>query len=130
MTLLKYVIVASSLYYERQHLVETSTCMARKAKSDGWEALTKAHQQAWHKIWDETDVVIQGDPEAQQGIRYNIFQLYQTYRGDDPRLNIAPKGFTGENTEETPTGIPNSAVSLFLAGYAPKHCKELTDVSL
>lgn len=71
-TLLKYVIVASSLYYERQHLVETSTCMARKAKSDGWEALTKAHQQAWHKIWDETDVVIQGDPEAQQGIRYNI----------------------------------------------------------
>lgn len=95
-TLLKYVIVASSLYYERQHLVETSTCMARKAKSDGWEALTKAHQQAWHKIWDETDVVIQGDPEAQQGIRYNIFQLYQTYRGDNPRLNIAPKGFTGE----------------------------------
>ena len=30
-------------------------------------------------------------------IRYNIFQLYQTYRGDDPRLNIGPKGFTGED---------------------------------
>lgn len=42
------------------------------------------------------DVVIEGDPEAQQGIRYNIFQLCQTYRGDDPRLNIGPKGFTGE----------------------------------
>ena len=45
---------------------------------------------------DETDVTIEGDPEAQQGIRYNIYQLYQTYRGDDPRLNIGPKGFTGE----------------------------------
>ncbi|HNX55101.1 MAG TPA: glycosyl hydrolase family 65 protein, partial [Prolixibacteraceae bacterium] len=32
----------------------------------------------------------------QQGIRFNIFQLNQTYLGDDERLNIGPKGFTGE----------------------------------
>ena len=95
-TLVKYVVVASSLYYERPHLVETSIRMARQAKADGWDALTEDHRQAWHAIWEEADVTIEGDPEAQQGIRYNIFQLYQTYRGDDPRLNIAPKGFTGE----------------------------------
>lgn len=95
-TLVKYVVVASSLYYERPHLVETSIRMARQAKADGWDALTEDHRQAWHAIWEEDDVTIEGDPEAQQGIRYNIFQLYQTYRGDDPRLNIAPKGFTGE----------------------------------
>lgn len=95
-TLVKYVVVASSLYYERPHLIETSIRLARQAKADGWEALTEDHRQAWHAIWEEADVTIEGDPEAQQGIRYNIFQLYQTYRGDDPRLNIAPKGFTGE----------------------------------
>jgi maltose phosphorylase len=33
---------------------------------------------------------------AQQGIRFNIFQLTQTYTGEDERLNIGPKGFTGE----------------------------------
>ena len=33
---------------------------------------------------------------AQQGIRYNLFQLLSTYYGDDSRLNIGPKGFTGE----------------------------------
>lgn len=33
---------------------------------------------------------------AQQGIRFNIFQLNQTYTGEDERLNIGPKGFTGE----------------------------------
>lgn len=95
-TLVKYVVVASSLYYERPHLIETSIRLARQAKADGWDALTEDHRQAWHAIWEEADVTIEGDPEAQQGIRYNIFQLYQTYRGDDPRLNIAPKGFTGE----------------------------------
>ena len=42
------------------------------------------------------DVRIEGDDDSQQGIRFNIFQLYQTYTGKDPRLNIGPKGFTGE----------------------------------
>ncbi len=95
-TLQKYVVIASSLYYERQELVEKSVRTACEAKSKGWETLVRTHKQAWHDIWEEADAVIEGDPEAQQGIRYNIFQLYQTYRGDDPRLNIGPKGFTGE----------------------------------
>ena len=41
-------------------------------------------------------MVIDGDVSAQQGIRFNIFQLNQTYTGEDERLNIGPKGFTGE----------------------------------
>ena len=95
-TLIKYTAIASSLYHERSELVEHSMTEAREAKNIGWNTLVEEHRRAWQEIWDETDVVIEGDPEAQQGIRYNIFQLYQTYRGDDPRLNIGPKGFTGE----------------------------------
>jgi maltose phosphorylase len=48
------------------------------------------------KKWEHGDIVIKGDIAAQQGIRFNIFQLNQTYTGEDPRLNIGPKGFTGE----------------------------------
>lgn len=95
-TLIKYIAIHSSLYHEREGLVESSTEETRQAKNKGWQQLTEEHRKAWQEIWDETDVTIEGDPEAQQGIRYNIFQLYQTYRGDDPRLNIGPKGFTGE----------------------------------
>lgn len=95
-TLLKYVSIVSSLYCDRQDLVDESVSEAKEAKRTGWDTLLEAHRQAWQEIWDEADVEIKGDPEAQQGIRYNIFQLYQTYRGDDPRLNIGPKGFTGE----------------------------------
>ncbi len=95
-TLVKYVSIASSLYHERQSLAEESVAQVRKAKDLGWDSLVNDHKEAWAEIWKEADVTIEGDPEAQQGIRYNIFQLYQTYRGDDPRMNIAPKGFTGE----------------------------------
>ena len=95
-TLIKYVAVVSSQQQEVRHIVDVAQQKALQAKQLGWERLTADHRQAWHQIWEETDVRIEGDPAAQQAIRYNIFQLFQTYRGDDPRLNIAPKGFTGE----------------------------------
>ena len=51
---------------------------------------------AWAAKWAINDIIIKGDVSAQQGIRFNIFQLNQTYTGADDRLNIGPKGFTGE----------------------------------
>jgi maltose phosphorylase len=51
---------------------------------------------AWGDKWKESDIIIEGDVSAQQAIRFNIFQLNQTYTGEDDRLNIGPKGFTGE----------------------------------
>lgn len=95
-TLIKYVAIATSLYYDRQSLVEESVRQSRDAKEKGWETLVDEHRKVWQTIWEETDATIKGDPEAQQGIRFNIFHLHQTYRGDDPRLNIGAKGFTGE----------------------------------
>lgn len=50
----------------------------------------------WNGIWETSDICIEGDPENQQGIRFCIFQLYQTYHGDHPGFNIGAKGLTGE----------------------------------
>ena len=58
--------------------------------------LKAEHEKAWEEIWALGDIEIEGDVEAQQAIRFNIFHLNQTYRGDDARLNVGPKGFTGE----------------------------------
>ena len=67
-----------------------------QAASAGFEALKNEQEAAWKAIWDMADIVIEGDVKAQQGIRFNIFQLNQTYTGKDATLNIGPKGFTGE----------------------------------
>ena len=62
----------------------------------GYSQLLIEQKEAWAKIWEMSDITIDGDVKAQQGIRFNIFQLNQTYLGKDSRLNIGPKGFTGE----------------------------------
>lgn len=95
-TLIKYVAIATSLYYDRQELVGQAVNESKEAKTRGWDNLINDHKKVWENIWDTMDVRIEGDPEAQQAIRFNIFQLNQSYRGDDPRLNIGAKGFTGE----------------------------------
>ena len=67
-----------------------------KALSFGYDQLENNQISAWAKIWEMSDITIDGDVKAQQGIRFNIFHLNQTYLGKDSRLNIGPKGFTGE----------------------------------
>jgi maltose phosphorylase len=66
------------------------------ASKKGFKILLEEQAQAWAKIWQMADITIEGDIKAQQGIRFNIFHLNQTYSGNDPLLNIGPKGFTGE----------------------------------
>ncbi len=68
----------------------------KSAVALGYDALLQNQIEAWAKIWEMSDITIEGDVKAQQGIRFNIFQLNQTYSGKDSRLNIGPKGFTGE----------------------------------
>lgn len=81
---------------------------------------------AWAERWKLADVVIEGDEEAQQGIRFNLFQLFSTYYGEDERLNIGPKGFTGEKYGgATYWDTEAYAVPLYLALAKPEVTKNL-----
>ena len=61
-----------------------------------FDSLLEKQKEDWATIWETSDIMIEGDEKAQQGIRFNIFQLNQTYSGKYAHLNIGPKGFTGE----------------------------------
>ena len=79
-----------------QNTIEAAKNAIQKAVNIGYNQLLDDQKTAWAKIWEMSDITIDGDVKAQQGIRFNIFQLNQTYLGKDSRLNIGPKGFTGE----------------------------------
>ncbi len=77
-------------------LAMTAHDLVCAANAAGFDELLAEQRAAWAAKWRDGDIVIEGDTAAQQGIRYAIFQLNQTYTGQDERLNIGPKGFTGE----------------------------------
>ncbi|WP_299060419.1 glycoside hydrolase family 65 protein [uncultured Polaribacter sp.] len=82
--------------HDKNKLVAAAKESLDKAVSYGFDVLLEMQKQSWSKIWESADITIEGDVKAQQGIRFNIFQLNQTYLGTDATLNIGPKGFTGE----------------------------------
>lgn len=95
-SLVKYVAVTTDRDYDANELVTKGKLVVEDAIASGFEAELADHKQGWLDRWDIADVMINGDAEAQQGIRFNLFQLFATYYGEDARLNIGPKGFTGE----------------------------------
>jgi maltose phosphorylase len=82
--------------HTKSELVSASKTVLENAVKSGFSVLLETQKKVWSQIWDRSDITIDGDIKAQQGIRFNIFHLNQTYLGTDARLNIGPKGFTGE----------------------------------
>lgn len=68
----------------------------QRTKGLSYEALLEKNAVWWQNIWEKADIVIRGDDENQQGIRYCIFQMLQTYHGAQEGNNIGAKGLTGE----------------------------------
>ena len=69
---------------------------ADKFREKSYNEYRAGHIRYWERVWDALDIVIEGDEENQQGVRFCIFNLHQTYHGEDGRLNVGAKGLTGE----------------------------------
>lgn len=61
-----------------------------------YQTALAAQRRYWQQVWAKVDIKINGDDQNQQGIRFCIFQLEQTYHGQSPTDNIGAKGLTGE----------------------------------
>jgi maltose phosphorylase len=96
LTITKYAVNLSSENHDASVLETHGIAYLNRISTKGFETMKMEQAEAWAAKWAINDIVIKGDVSAQQGIRFNIFQLNQTYTGADDRLNIGPKGFTGE----------------------------------
>lgn len=95
-SLKKFIIVTTSRDVQETELLSKGKELLAGVLENGYEEEKQRHIEQWKERWVKADIEIKGDEELQQGIRYNIFQLFSTYYGSDARLNIGPKGFTGE----------------------------------
>jgi kojibiose phosphorylase len=61
----------------------------------GFAKLQQENQEAWRLFWHDSDVIIEGDFEAQQAIRYSLFQLRIAAPRHDDRVSIGAKSLSG-----------------------------------
>ena len=63
------------------------------AKLQGRERLISFHKQAWDELW-KSDIIIEGDPQAQQDVHSMLYHLYSFTR-EGTALSPSPMGLSG-----------------------------------
>lgn len=61
----------------------------------GYATLSKANEAAWAKFWDVSDVIIEGDHEAQLSIRHALFQVRCAAPTNNEYSSIPAKTLSG-----------------------------------
>jgi kojibiose phosphorylase len=67
----------------------------RGLQAQDWDATHDKHVRAWQAEWERCDILIEGDPEAQLAVRFNLFQLLAAAPRRDSRANIGAKTLSG-----------------------------------
>jgi trehalose/maltose hydrolase-like predicted phosphorylase len=67
-----------------------------RSRALGWRALLAAHEAAWDARWVASDVLIEGDDELQQALRFAVYHLTSAANPDDERVSIGARGLTGD----------------------------------
>jgi beta-phosphoglucomutase len=57
--------------------------------------LLVAHEAAWTRAWEASDVVIEGDALAQRAVRYSLFQILNAVPRHDDRVSVSAKTLSG-----------------------------------
>ncbi len=60
-----------------------------------WSELWEQNCKAWETEWNRSDVVIEGDEEAQLAVRFNLFQLLIAAPRHDEHVNLGAKTLSG-----------------------------------
>ncbi len=94
----KLLAYLTSLDVPEGDLVDAAQAVVAEAQSVGFDGLAAEQRSALDRFWAASDVELEGDVSLQQGVRYNLFSVFQA-AGRDGRTSLAAKGLSGEGYE-------------------------------
>lgn len=68
----------------------------RDALSKGYASLQAENMALWEARWEQSDVEIEGDDEAQQALRYSLYHLLAIAPTHSDRVSIPARGLSGQ----------------------------------
>ncbi|MBV8334458.1 MAG: glycoside hydrolase family 65 protein, partial [Alphaproteobacteria bacterium] len=58
-----------------------------RSRALGWRGVLAAHETAWQQHWDTSDVIIEGDDEVQEAVRFAVYHLTSAANPADERVS-------------------------------------------
>ncbi|MBR8833197.1 MAG: glycoside hydrolase family 65 protein [Stigonema ocellatum SAG 48.90 = DSM 106950] len=84
-----------TVFTSRETQTPAELALIRLVGAPGYMTLLAAHITAWEQVWQDSDILIEGDAKAQLSVRYNLFQLLAVAPRHDDRVSIPPKTLSG-----------------------------------
>ncbi|MBW4646872.1 MAG: beta-phosphoglucomutase [Goleter apudmare HA4340-LM2] len=84
-----------TVFTSREREIPIAAALERLADEPSYATLLAAHIVAWEQVWQDSDIIIEGDRQAQLSVRYNLFQLLSVAPRHDDRVSIPPKTLSG-----------------------------------
>lgn len=92
----KYVIVMDSRSMPNEQLQRQVEQALNHFAAYGLEQELADHIQAYDSLWERMDMEVEGDPDAQLALRFNMFHLMSCANPQDERVSLGAKGLHGE----------------------------------
>ena len=83
-------VISTAHITDPHNEAERLTIFAALEKKD---RLIRKHKEAWANMW-QSDIVIEGDPEAQRAARFSLYNLYSFCR-EGQAYSLSPMGLSG-----------------------------------
>lgn len=74
---------------------EAARAALETAVRQGYDELRRSNGAVWEKEWEDCNVIIEGDDEADRRLRYSLFQLLIAGPRKDEHVSIAAKSLSG-----------------------------------
>ena len=90
----KYIGVSTGK--EREIPVQEAVGTIMAAKASGYEWCLQSHVERWEELWKHSEVVIKGDPIANEAVNYSLYHLHSIAPRHTESLSIPARGFSGQ----------------------------------
>ncbi len=94
----KYYAYAFGPAGDDESLRLTCSEALREGAQLGFTGLAAEQEEEVRRFWTSADIAIEGDPEYQKALRFNMFQLFQS-AGREGRTSLSAKGLSGNGYE-------------------------------
>ena len=91
-----YKIVSHGTGQDSKNPIETSRRLCQEAASLGYIALLAEHIALWAQRWEDCDIQIEGDNDAQQALRFSMYHLLAIVPTHTEHASIPARGMSGQ----------------------------------
>lgn len=76
--------------------LEQAQSAVKQYAQNGYSKAEKAHKEKWKALWDDSQVLIEGDDKAMEALNYSLYHLHSIAPRHSLSLSIPARGLSGQ----------------------------------